>query len=36
MLGEAQKISAMEADPLDRRCVEALRHVGEPVSPYAA
>lgn len=33
MLVEARRIT--EADPLERRSVEALRHVGEPVSLYS-
>lgn len=35
MLVEARPIPAWEADPLERRSVEALRHVGEPVSLYS-
>jgi rsbT co-antagonist protein RsbR len=35
MLVEARSIPAWEADPLERRSVEALRHVGEPVSLYS-
>ncbi|MBL9106156.1 MAG: STAS domain-containing protein [Myxococcales bacterium] len=34
MLVEARKLRDSEADPLDQRSVEALRHVGEPVSLY--
>lgn len=34
MLVEARKVPVIEADPLERRSVEALRHVGEPVSLY--
>lgn len=32
---EARLISSGEADPLERRSVEALRHVGEPVALYS-
>ena len=34
MLVEARPLAAWEVDPLERRSVEALRHVGEPVSLY--
>lgn len=34
MLVEAREVPALDADPLERRSVEALRHVGEPVSLY--
>lgn len=35
MLVEARPLAAWESDPLERRSVEALRHVGEPVSLYS-
>ncbi len=35
MLVEARPIPAWEADPLERRSVEALRHVGDPVTLYS-
>lgn len=34
MLVEARPLAAWEVDPLERRSVEVLRHVGEPVTLY--
>ena len=36
MLVEARLVAAGEDDPLERRSVDALRHVGEPVSLYSS